>query len=72
MQAARRFDVMSAVIAVLIVVPCLVAGVGLGVLVCVKLSELGERRHDRIEHTENGSAITISWAGVSASHEPAD
>jgi hypothetical protein len=63
---------MTTLISVLITVPCLVAGVGLGVLLCVKLSELGERRHDRIEHSEHGSTVTISWAGVSSTHEPAD
>ena len=63
---------MSTLIAVLIIVPCLVVGVGLFVLVCVRLSELGERRHDRIEHGEYGSAVTISWAGVSAPIEQED
>jgi hypothetical protein len=60
---------MSTLVSVLITVPCLVAGVFVGVTICVKLSTLGERRHDRIEHREHGMAVTISWDGVSAPHE---
>ena len=60
---------MSTLVSVLITVACLVTGVFVGVTTCVKLSTLGERRHDQIEHREHGRSVTISWDGVSAPYE---
>jgi len=62
---------MSTLMSALVTVPCLVAGVFLGVLVCVKLSTFGERRHDKVEHVEYGKVLTISWVGVSAPNDAA-
>ena len=63
---------MSTFMSVLVTVPCLVAGVFLGVLACVKLSTLIERRHDQVQHVEHGKIVTISWSGVSAPYEVAE